>query len=126
MPEDLHQRATAATEDAHGPAILFLARLNRNDVVDLPYADLAVPSRLAHVALSRYETGRLRWYAMARRGLARCHCNRGAHMILANLILIPFLNNKIRVFQRRAYGLRDEEYLRLKVLTCTHSIPRRP
>ena len=28
------------------------------------------------------------------------------------------LNNKIRVIQRRAYGLRDEEYLRLKILTC--------
>ena len=28
------------------------------------------------------------------------------------------LNNKIRVIQRRACGLRDEEYLRLKVLTC--------
>jgi len=28
------------------------------------------------------------------------------------------LNTKIRVIQRRAYGLRDEEYLRLKVLTC--------
>jgi transposase len=28
------------------------------------------------------------------------------------------LNNKIRVLQRRTYGLRDEEYLRLKVLTC--------
>jgi len=28
------------------------------------------------------------------------------------------LNNKIRVIQRRAYGLRDQEYLRLKVLTC--------
>ena len=28
------------------------------------------------------------------------------------------LNNKIRVFQRRAYGLQDKEYLRLKVLTC--------
>jgi transposase len=27
------------------------------------------------------------------------------------------LNNKIRVIQRRAYGLRDEEYL-LKILTC--------
>lgn len=26
-------------------------------------------------------------------------------------------NNKIRVLQRRAYGLRDEEYLRLKILT---------
>jgi transposase len=28
------------------------------------------------------------------------------------------LNNKIRTIQRRAYGLRDEEYLRLKILTC--------
>lgn len=28
------------------------------------------------------------------------------------------LNNKIRVIQRRAYGLRDQKYLRLKVLTC--------
>ena len=28
------------------------------------------------------------------------------------------LNNKIRVIQRCAYGLRDEEYLRLKILTC--------
>jgi transposase len=27
-------------------------------------------------------------------------------------------NNKIRVIQRRSYGLRDEEYLRLKILTC--------
>ena len=29
------------------------------------------------------------------------------------------LNNKIRAIQRRAYGFRDEEYLRLKILTCT-------
>jgi transposase len=28
------------------------------------------------------------------------------------------LNNKIRVIQRHAYGLRDEEYLWLKILTC--------
>ena len=28
------------------------------------------------------------------------------------------LNNKIRVIQRRSYGLWDEEYLSLKVLTC--------
>jgi NADH-quinone oxidoreductase subunit L len=41
----------------------FLAWLNRNDVVDLPYADLAGASRLAHLALSRSVTGRLRWYA---------------------------------------------------------------
>lgn len=35
-----------------------------------------------------------------------------------SLRFVEGLNNKIRVFQRRAYGLRDEEYLRLKVLTC--------
>ena len=29
------------------------------------------------------------------------------------------LNTKIRVIQRRAYGIRDEEYLRLKILTST-------
>lgn len=29
------------------------------------------------------------------------------------------LNNKIRVFQRRAYGLKDEEYLKLKILTAS-------
>src|SRR5580658_1437912 len=35
-----------------------------------------------------------------------------------SLGFVEGLNNKIRVFQRRAYGLRDNEYLRLKVLTC--------
>lgn len=34
------------------------------------------------------------------------------------------LNNKIRVIQRRCYGLRDEDYLHLKILTCT--LPPRP
>ena len=45
------------------------------------------------------------------------------------------MNNKIRVIQRRSDGLRDEEYLRLNVLTCmldpirnqaeiTHSVRR--
>lgn len=39
----------------------------------------------------------------------------------ANKVSLGFvegLNNKIRVFQRRAYGLKDQEYLRLKILTC--------
>jgi len=35
-----------------------------------------------------------------------------------SLGFVEGLNNKIRVIQRRAYGLRDEEGLRLKVLTC--------
>ena len=35
-----------------------------------------------------------------------------------SLGFVEGLNNKIRVIQRRAYGLRDEENLRLKVLTC--------
>jgi transposase len=28
------------------------------------------------------------------------------------------LNNKIRGLQHRAFGYRDEEYFRLKILTC--------
>jgi transposase len=45
--------------------------------------------------------------------VAYCHTN--------NKVALGFvegLNNKIRVIQRRAYGFRDEEYLRLKILTC--------
>lgn len=44
-----------------------------------------------------------------------------AHCQPENKVPLGFvegLNNKIRVLQRRAYGLRDEEYLRLKVPTC--------
>ena len=47
------------------------------------------------------------------------------------------VNNKIRVLQRRAYGYRDEEYLKLKIVAAflpplprnavsTHTNPRRP
>jgi transposase len=45
----------------------------------------------------------------------------GAYCPEENKVALGFvegLNNKIRVLQRRAYGLRDEEYLRLKILTC--------
>jgi transposase len=48
-----------------------------------------------------------------------------AYCEAANKVSLGFvegLNNKIRVLQRRAYGLRDEEYLRLKVLTL--NLPR--
>jgi transposase len=43
-----------------------------------------------------------------------------AHLTLEGIPLgfVEGLNNKIRIIQRRAYGLRDEDYLRLKVLTC--------
>lgn len=44
-----------------------------------------------------------------------------AHCAAENKVALGFvegLNNKVRVIQRRAYGLRDEEYLRLKVLSC--------
>jgi len=44
-----------------------------------------------------------------------------AHCQPQNKVPLGFvegLNNKIRVIQRRAYGLRDEDYLRLKILTC--------
>jgi len=35
-----------------------------------------------------------------------------------SLGFVEGLNNKIKVVQRRAYVLKDREYLRLKVLTC--------
>ena len=35
-----------------------------------------------------------------------------------SLGLVEGLNNKIRVLQRRAYGYRDEEYLKLKIVTA--------
>jgi transposase len=35
-----------------------------------------------------------------------------------SLGFVEGLNTKIRVLQRRAYGLRDPEYLRLKILAC--------
>jgi len=35
-----------------------------------------------------------------------------------SLGFVEGLNNKIRVIQRRAYGLADENYLRRKILTC--------
>ena len=44
-----------------------------------------------------------------------------AYCLPENKVSLGFvegLNNKIRVIQRRAYGLRNEEYLRLKILTC--------
>jgi hypothetical protein len=44
-----------------------------------------------------------------------------AHCAVENKVALGFvegLNNNVRVIQRRAYGLRDEEYLRLKILTC--------
>jgi len=35
-----------------------------------------------------------------------------------SLGFVEELNDKIRCLQRSAYGLHDEEYLRLKILTC--------
>jgi transposase len=35
-----------------------------------------------------------------------------------SLGLVEGLNNKIRVLQRRAYGYRDEEHLKLKIIAA--------
>jgi transposase len=42
------------------------------------------------------------------------HCAEENHVMLG---FVEGFNNKIRAIQRRAFGLRDEEYLRLKVLS---------
>ena len=43
------------------------------------------------------------------------HCKPEYKVLLS---FVEGLSNKIRVLQGRAYGLRDQEYLCLKVLTC--------
>ena len=35
-----------------------------------------------------------------------------------SLGLVEGINNKVRVIQRRAYGIKDQVYLRLKILTA--------
>jgi len=44
------------------------------------------------------------------------YCEPGNQVALG---FVEGLNNKIRAIQKRAYGFRDQEYLRLKILTCT-------
>ena len=44
-----------------------------------------------------------------------------AYCRIENKVSLGFveeLNDEIQVIQRRAYGLRNEEYLQLKILTC--------
>jgi hypothetical protein len=54
--------------------------------------------------------------ALPRQGFAAHPASLRAAMLV--LRSVEGLNNKIRVLQRRAYGLRDQDHLRLKVLTC--------
>jgi transposase len=64
---------------------------------------------------------RLRPYEQFAKMIERHWDGLAAYCKAENKVSLGFvegLNNKIRVIQRRAYGLRDEEYLRLKVLTC--------
>jgi NADH-quinone oxidoreductase subunit L len=43
--------------------VLWVARVNRRDVIDLPYSASAASARLASGILSATQSGRLRWYA---------------------------------------------------------------
>ncbi|HVC20593.1 MAG TPA: NADH-quinone oxidoreductase subunit L [Vicinamibacterales bacterium] len=45
--------------------VVWFARVNRRDVVDLPFLGAALLTRGAWAALSRSQTGRVRWYAAA-------------------------------------------------------------
>ena len=45
--------------------LAWLARVNKNDAVDLPFRAIAGAVGLAHTVLARTQTGHLRWYAAA-------------------------------------------------------------
>jgi NADH-quinone oxidoreductase subunit L len=44
---------------------LFLARVNKHDLIDSVYALLVEISRIVHVMMARTQTGQLRWYALS-------------------------------------------------------------
>jgi NADH-quinone oxidoreductase subunit L len=44
---------------------VFLARINKNDLIDAVYALLVEISRVAHVMIARTQNGQLRWYALS-------------------------------------------------------------
>jgi len=59
---------------------LWIARMNRNDIVDSGYTGIAYLNRAIHITLSKTQTGNLRWYAM---GIAV-----GAVVVLGAVIII--------------------------------------
>jgi NADH-quinone oxidoreductase subunit L len=44
---------------------VFLARINKNDLIDAAYALLVDIARVAHVMMARTQNGQLRWYALS-------------------------------------------------------------
>ena len=44
---------------------VFLARINKNDLIDAVYALLVNISRFVHVMMARTQNGQLRWYALS-------------------------------------------------------------
>jgi NADH-quinone oxidoreductase subunit L len=44
---------------------VFLARINKNDLIDAVYASLVNISRFVHVMMARTQNGQLRWYALS-------------------------------------------------------------
>jgi NADH-quinone oxidoreductase subunit L len=45
--------------------LVWLSRVNKNDVVDLPFRGLVGAANAGHAVLARTQSGRLRWYAAA-------------------------------------------------------------
>jgi NADH-quinone oxidoreductase subunit L len=44
---------------------VFLARINKSDLIDAVYALLVDISRVAHAIMARTQNGQLRWYALS-------------------------------------------------------------
>jgi NADH-quinone oxidoreductase subunit L len=42
----------------------WIARVNKNDFIDMGYTDIAHLNRVVHGVLSKTQTGSIRWYAM--------------------------------------------------------------
>ena len=92
--------------------------------MDMFYNELGVnPGARIRLAVMDMWKASLKWqrlkpYEKFARMIERHWAGIAAYCSPQNKVALGFvegINNKIRVIQRRAYGLRDEEYLRLKI-----------
>ncbi|MBN2621136.1 ISL3 family transposase [candidate division WOR-3 bacterium] len=92
-------------------------RIEKNYMRDLLARHL-LPRRLRAIGIDEISIRKRHTYA----GMVDRHWDGiAAYCRPENKVSLGFvegLNNKIREIQRRVYGLRDEEYLRLKIRTC--------
>ena len=118
-----------------GAVLLGILKVNRSDIHGGEHSDFQVDHHQTFQPAIEGQQGLIQWIddPLATSGLAplvRCFETRmrivprlaiEAYCLLKEKVPMGFVegfNNQIRALQQRAFGYRDEEYFRLKILTC--------